>query len=302
MLAWALGTAVPVIGLIAVGVVALTPVEITENALAITCSRSAVSACVFGGVIVDARLLRDRPPDPLDAPRRSSACARATSRSRSASGTATEIGLLQAGFNDMVTGLREREQIRDLFGRQVGEDVARRALADESRSAARCREVTVLFVDIVGSTAPGRASAPRKRSSRCSTASSPWSSTSSRTTAGWINKFQGDAALAIFGAPLAARGRRRRAALRAARELDARLRAEVARAGRRHRRRLRRGRRRQHRRRAPLRVHGHRRPGQRGGPADRAGQGRTRRACSPPRRSLEAAGGEGAPLGAASTR
>ena len=34
---------------------------------------------------------------------------------------ATELGLLQAGFNDMVRDLNERQRMRDLFGRYVGE-------------------------------------------------------------------------------------------------------------------------------------------------------------------------------------
>ncbi|EUA42827.1 HAMP domain protein [Mycobacterium xenopi 3993] len=72
---------------------------------------------------------------------------------------ASELGLLQAGFNTMAVGLRERERLRDLFGRNVGRDVAR--LAEESGSmdgaqtemgGANC-EVAVLFVDVVGSTA-----------------------------------------------------------------------------------------------------------------------------------------------------
>ena len=37
----------------------------------------------------------------------------------------SEVGLLQAGFNRMVAGLRERDRVRDLFGRHVGEVVAR---------------------------------------------------------------------------------------------------------------------------------------------------------------------------------
>ncbi|MGV0602394.1 HAMP domain-containing protein, partial [Mycolicibacterium pulveris] len=36
---------------------------------------------------------------------------------------ASELGLLQAGFNDMVRDLAERQRLRDLFGRYVGEDV-----------------------------------------------------------------------------------------------------------------------------------------------------------------------------------
>src|SRR4051795_13275811 len=40
---------------------------------------------------------------------------------------ASEVGMLQSGFNSMVEGLRERDRLRDLFGRQVGQDVAREA-------------------------------------------------------------------------------------------------------------------------------------------------------------------------------
>src|SRR5205085_1092698 len=34
-----------------------------------------------------------------------------------------EVGLLQAGFNRMMAGLRERDRVRELFGRHVGEEV-----------------------------------------------------------------------------------------------------------------------------------------------------------------------------------
>ena len=88
---------------------------------------------------------------------------------------------------------------------------------------------------------------------------------------GFVNKFQGDAALAIFGAPIehpdASGG-----ALAAARDLHDELLAG-ARLGRvRHRGVGREGHRRPHRRPGPLRVHRDRRPGQRGRPAHRAGQ------------------------------
>ena len=64
----------------------------------------------------------------------------------------SEIGHLQMGFNRMVAGLRERDQLRDLFGRHVGEEVVRRAVeANESVSGDE-REVAILFVDLVGST------------------------------------------------------------------------------------------------------------------------------------------------------
>ena len=41
-----------------------------------------------------------------------------------------EVGLLQAGFNRMVAGLRERQRIGELFGRHVGVEVARRAMRE----------------------------------------------------------------------------------------------------------------------------------------------------------------------------
>ena len=71
---------------------------------------------------------------------------------------ASELGLLQAGFNMMAGGLRERERLRDLFGRHVGRDVARLAEQVASRDDIQFelggvnREVAVLFVDMVGST------------------------------------------------------------------------------------------------------------------------------------------------------
>ncbi len=70
---------------------------------------------------------------------------------------ASELGLLQAGFNAMAAGLRDRERIRDLFGRHVGHDVARLAerLAGygvQTELGGVNREVAVLFVDVIGST------------------------------------------------------------------------------------------------------------------------------------------------------
>nr|MDT0523984.1 HAMP domain-containing protein [Streptomyces sp. DSM 41633] len=64
----------------------------------------------------------------------------------------SEIGRLQYGFNRMLAGLAERNRLRDLFGRYVGEDVARRALERGTELGGQERDVAVLFVDLVGST------------------------------------------------------------------------------------------------------------------------------------------------------
>ena len=114
---------------------------------------------------------------------------------------ASELGLLQAGFNDMVRDLAERQRLRDLFGRYVGEDVARRALERGTELGGRERDVAVLFVDLVGSTQLAATQPPSEVVSLLNEFFRVVVDTVGRH-GGFVNKFQGDAALAIFGAPI----------------------------------------------------------------------------------------------------
>jgi adenylate cyclase len=100
----------------------------------------------------------------------------------------------------MVAGLRERERVRDLFGRHVGEDVARTALENEVEMGGEVREVAVLFVDLVGSTELA-ASRPPTEVVEMLNAFFAVVVDVVEANDGWINKFEGDAALAVFGAP-----------------------------------------------------------------------------------------------------
>ena len=43
----------------------------------------------------------------------------------------SELGVLQAGFNEMMRGLNERERVRDIFGQYVGSEVAQKALPSD---------------------------------------------------------------------------------------------------------------------------------------------------------------------------
>ncbi|MFT4125764.1 MAG: adenylate/guanylate cyclase domain-containing protein [Gordonia sp. (in: high G+C Gram-positive bacteria)] len=113
----------------------------------------------------------------------------------------SDIGQLQAGFNDMVAGLRERQQLRNLFGRYVGEDVARRAIETGTELGGEERYVGVLFVDIVGSTRLAVNRPPREVVELLNEFFRVVVTVVGRH-GGFVNKFQGDAALAIFGAPL----------------------------------------------------------------------------------------------------
>ena len=112
----------------------------------------------------------------------------------------SELGLLQSGFNQMVEGLRERERIRDVFGRHVGEDVAREALEREEGLGGETREVAILFIDMTGSTEL----AVTRPATEVVELLNQFFGIVVETVdehGGWVNKFEGDAALAVFGAP-----------------------------------------------------------------------------------------------------
>jgi adenylate cyclase len=137
----------------------------------------------------------------------------------------SELGLLQAGFNRMVEGLRERERVRDLFGRHVGEDVAREALERGVEMGGEVRDVAVLFIDVVGSTTLAATRPPTEVVDLLNRFFAVVVDVVDEH-GGFINKFEGDAALAVFGAPVV-RGNPAAQALAAAREIVRRLRDEV---------------------------------------------------------------------------
>lgn len=114
--------------------------------------------------------------------------------------SAGEVGLVQAGFNQMVAGLREHQQLRDLFGRHVGEEVARRALAEGVRLGGERPQVSVLFVDLIGSSVMARERTPENV---VATLNRFFAAVVDSVAAegGWVNEFEGDGALCVFGAP-----------------------------------------------------------------------------------------------------
>jgi adenylate cyclase len=148
---------------------------------------------------------------------------------------ASELGLLQAGFNTMAAGLRERERLRDLFGRHVGRDVARLAEQGAAENGVQVTlggvscEAAALFVDLVGSSRLAERMTPEALVALLNEFFAVVVDVVERHR-GLINKFEGDAALAIFGAPVElpdCAG----AALAAARELGRQLNHSQIRAG-----------------------------------------------------------------------
>ncbi|MFL6155889.1 MAG: adenylate/guanylate cyclase domain-containing protein [Marmoricola sp.] len=138
---------------------------------------------------------------------------------------AGEIGQLQSGLNNMVYALKEREQLRDLFGRHVGEDVARLALAQGVALGGEEREAAALFVDVIGSTTFAATHPAAEVVAALNRFFEVVVSVVSEY-GGLVNKFEGDAALCIFGAPLELPDPAA-SALAAARTMAERLRVEV---------------------------------------------------------------------------
>jgi class 3 adenylate cyclase len=113
---------------------------------------------------------------------------------------AGEIGLLQEGVNTMAAGLAERERMRDLFGRHVGTTVAQQALADGVSLGGELRTVAALFVDIAGSTSLVLRTGPEEMVGLLNRFFEVVVETVEQE-GGLVNKFEGDAALCVFGAP-----------------------------------------------------------------------------------------------------
>lgn len=216
--AWVVGTGVPLLMLMFVAVSSLV-VEYPGDRLAVVVLGLGGGAALSGLFVTI--FTATTTADPIEEVRRG--------MSRIADGhydvtvpvfDASELGLLQAGFNAMAEGLRERERLRDLFGRHVGRDVAR--LAEENQSPQLVgvnREVAVLFVDLVGSTRMALHMAPEELVAVLNSFFAVVVDVVERHS-GWVNKFEGDAALAVFGAPQSIPDHAG-SALAAARELSA---------------------------------------------------------------------------------
>jgi adenylate cyclase len=224
LMAWALGTGVPLVGVIAIGVVGLTRSGVATTYVSAAVLFLAVVAAVAGLLVMQfaARAIAD----PLRGLRQGLERVEGGDFDASvAVDDGSEVGMLQTGFNRMAEGLRERQRIRDLFGRHVGEAVARTALRESKGLGGEEREIGALFVDIVGSTALA-ATLPPADVVRLLNRFFRVVVEVVERHGGLVNKFEGDAALCVFGAPVTRRDPAGDA-LSCARHMAARLGREV---------------------------------------------------------------------------
>ncbi|MGW4772634.1 adenylate/guanylate cyclase domain-containing protein [Nocardia sp. NPDC004278] len=117
-------------------------------------------------------------------------------------GSTSEIGRLEHSVNELAANLRERERMRDVFGRHVGAEVAERALAGGFDLTGDVREVSALFVDVTGSVELSSGLPPQEFVAKLNRLLAIVVAATEENN-GLVNKFEGDAALCIFGAPIA---------------------------------------------------------------------------------------------------
>lgn len=144
-----------------------------------------------------------------------------------------EIGAVAEGFNRMVEGLRERDLIRETFGKYVTQEVRDEILSGRVDLEGQTREVTILFADIRDFTPWVEAHDPREVV-RDLNAYFTLMEGAIREHDGLVLQYIGDEIEAVFGAPVS-NPRHPELALRAALEMRRRLaawNAERVRSGR----------------------------------------------------------------------
>lgn len=224
MVVWAFGSGVPMLGVLLAAVFALTQSTLTPTQFAFAVLVLAVFALVFGALLM--WIVAWLTASPIRIVRQ------ALSRVEQGDLTTdlvvfdgTELGQLQRGFNSMVHGLRERERVRDLFGRHVGREVAALAEQEKPQLGGEERHAAVIFVDVIGST---KLVTSRPAVEVVDLLNRFFAVIVDEVDRhhGFVNKFEGDAVLAVFGAPVSLQCTEGDA-LAAARAIASRLRDEV---------------------------------------------------------------------------
>jgi adenylate cyclase len=113
-----------------------------------------------------------------------------------------ELGSLATSFNQMSTGLAERDRVRDLLGKVVSPEVAAELLRKEVALGGEEREVTVLFSDLRNFTSMSERLTPQKMLGVLNRYFTRMDRIVGKH-GGVVDKHMGDGLMALFGAPLA---------------------------------------------------------------------------------------------------
>ncbi len=113
-----------------------------------------------------------------------------------------ELGAVAEGFNRMVGGLREREFLKETFGKYVSREIRDEILAGRVSLEGQAREVTILFADLRDFTPWVEATGPREVVHDLNAYFTEMDQ-AIRDHRGLVLQFIGDEIEAAFGAPVA---------------------------------------------------------------------------------------------------
>lgn len=199
ILVWLLGSGVPVVGIGLMAVFEMVLRNLTQTQFAVGVLIIATATLIFGLVLM--WILAWLTATPVRVVRAAlKRVEQGNLRGELVVFDGTELGELQRGFNTMVDGLRERERVRDLFGKHVGREVALAAEREKPKMGGEERDVAVVFIDIIGSTKLVTGRPPSEVVEVLNRFFTIVVEEVDRHC-GLVNKFEGDASLAIFGAP-----------------------------------------------------------------------------------------------------
>jgi len=121
-----------------------------------------------------------------------------------------ELGSLMQSMNTMFEGLQNKERVEETFSRYVSSKVAKEVLAASARTQGQIKgkgvlgghhaNASVLFADIVGFTSMSENMAPQEVSSLLNEYFT-YITKAAHAFNGHIDKFMGDCAMVVFGAP-----------------------------------------------------------------------------------------------------
>ena len=115
-----------------------------------------------------------------------------------------ELGQLADSVNTMASGLQEKERVRDLLGKVVSQQIAEELLSNPVELGGEERTATILFSDIRGFTSYCGDLPPQKVLGELNKVLSCISDIVEAHN-GVVDKFQGDAVMALFGAPVSSK-------------------------------------------------------------------------------------------------
>ena len=198
-MAWTLATAVPLLGVIAFAVADLAGADVArESVVGATLFLTVIAlAAGLAGMLFAARSVAE----PVAAVAGAlEGVEEGDLETRIPVADGSEVGMLQAGFNRMITGLQERERLREAFGTFVDPELTERVLSEGTDLAGEEVELSVMFVDVRGFTRFAERAEAREVVARLNVLYDTIVPII-LGHGGHASKFIGDGLLAVFGAP-----------------------------------------------------------------------------------------------------